>query len=218
MVDKLSDLRPGDIVFAGPIIFKIHRVTKYDKGVVERESIELGCKFEAVNVKTVPPTFTGGELSKDMYRDYGLFRFVSGDWGRWASDHAWSWGSRIDVTNAAVGPGQPIKKLANDLKHISKLDLLAYLIKVHGPSTKDDLLRMAAAIEGGPWVPTSNQEYFSNVKDAPPRGFLGKERAAVLTHAGKCGRKSLYGLGPDGETRADMVLERLGEGPALQAK
>jgi len=122
------------------------------------------------------------------------------------------------VTNAAVGEGTPIRKLADDLKGIAKLDLIAYLIKVHGPSMKDELLRMAAAIEGSPWVPTSNQEYFSNTQDSGKRGFLGRARTATLVHAGKLGRKTLYGIGPDGEERASKVLARLGHGPALQAK
>lgn len=213
MVDSLTTLKPGDIVFSGPNIFKIHRVSKKDKGLLDREMIEIGCGCEAVNVKSVPPSFTGGELHKDSYQDLCLYRYVSGDWDRWERWAGWGWGRHVDVTNAAVGEGTPIRKLANDLKGIAKLDLIAYLIKVHGPSMKDELLRMAAAIEGSPWVPTSNQEYFSNT-----RGFLGRARTATLVHAGKLGRKTLYGIGPDGEQRACKVLGRLGHGPALQAK
>jgi hypothetical protein len=218
MVDSLNELKPGDIVFAGTLHFKIHRVTKvkeqtgHDKGG--------GCYFEECEAKTVPPTFTHGELHKDLYKDLTLRRFVSGDaetWETWMREQG-KWSRIVDMTYAAVCQGEPLKKLANDLKGISKLGLIAYLIKVHGPSLKDDLLRMTAAIEGQPWIPTSNQEYFSNTQSVEKRGFLGKKRTPTLVLSGKLGRKTLYGISDEGEERAKKVLARLGEGPAREAK
>lgn len=223
MVDNLNMLKPGDILFAGPNHFKIHRVTPAKESSAQGKN--GGCYFEECKVKTVPPGFTGGELHKDYYKDLTLRRFISGNaegWVKWMKEEG-KWGYVIDVTYAAVGEGEPIKKLGGDyLKDITKLDLIAYLIAVHGLSLKDDLLRMTAAIEGNPWIPTSNQEYFSNTRDdaSTSKGgrFYGKERTATLVIAGKLGRKTLYGLGNEGEERAKKVLAKLGEGVALAAK
>ena len=218
MVDSLHELKPGVIVFAGANHFKIHRVSKAKPGAVQ--SKEGGCFFEECSVKTVPPTFTRGELRKDSYNDLTLRRFISGNaegWERWMKDEC-RWGNVVDVTYAAVGDGEPVARLVADLKGVTKLDLIAYLIRVHGPSLKDDLLRMAAAIEGNPWVPTSNQEYFSNVRDYRSPTPYGGDTKATMKMVGKLGRKNLYGLGPDGEERAKEVLRRLGEGPAMAAK
>ncbi len=217
-MDKLSDLKPGDIVFAGPVHFKIHKVTKPEKQELFGRST---CVGEKANAKTVPIGFTRGELHKDFYRDFTLIRFKSGDPDAWVehAQQACKWGHTLDVTYAAVGEGEPITKLAGDLKGITKLDLIAYVIKVHGPSFKDDILRMVAALEGGPWVPTSNQEYFQNVKESSSKHrYLTSNTEATMVAAGKVGRKKLFGLGAAGENRAAMVLARLGEGPARQAK
>ena len=172
-------------------------------------------KYEHCNVKTVPPGFTGGELSKSDYGDINLSRYVSGDpdlWARWAEDYS---AFEFDISYAAVGEGTPLQPTV-DVIGFTKLDLIAYLMKVRGPSTKDDLLRRAAALEGKPWVPTSNNQYFQGATadhksmDAYHCGPCG----CVIVGAGKQGRKQLYECGPGAEGRAKAVLARLGEGPA----
>ncbi len=213
MVDTLKTLKAGNIVFAGENIFKIAKMGPVQvKHTGPRYSADHATYEQAV-IRSCPPGFAGGELKVDDYGGYKLLRFVEGDHrdydkllGRWC----------IDLSCAAVGEGYWMPKY--DIGELTKLDLIAYVIAVHGPSMREDIMRRVAALESLPWIPTSNNEYFSNVAASDGRGMQGKARDATMEHAGKLGRKQLYGLGKLGKERAKAALARLGEGPAHAVK
>lgn len=151
--------------------------------------------------------FSGGELSIDKYRDISMICFISGD--RAAYDMMPSFGTKIEMEFAVVVPAQvTLPKLA-DIVGFTKRDLIAYVVQVNGEGTlsRDPIMKKVAALEGKPWVPTSNTDYFMNVEaKANAKGTLRKAGKA------KYGR-ILYGLGADGRKRAAKVLARLGPDP-----
>lgn len=210
MVDNLRDIRPGQLCVAGGKgIFKVASVTnpKREQSWTSKGSFTV----DSVNVRTVPPGFTGGRLDIDNYGTLQVCQFTHGDqeaYQSWLEVNRWA----VDLGMVAVGEGTPITQHIPDeilTKHkFVKQDLMAYVIKVHGPMLRDDIMRMVAALEGMPWVPTSNTEYF--------QAFKNKE--ATLYAFKKQGQKKLYTLGVQGHDRADRVLQVVGEGPALAAK
>ena len=213
MVDTLKTLKRGNIVCAGDNIFKIAKMGPIQ---VKREVLSSRSgviQYEVANVRSCPPGFSGGELKVDDYGNYKIHRHIDGDYAQYAKMmDRW----HIDLTCAAVGEGEWIPEY--DIGDFTKLDLIAYVIAVHGPSLKDDIMRRVAALECLPWIPTSNTEYFSNVGSLGPAGMYGKPRDATMEHAGKSGRKLLYGLGEAGKKRAKLVLAKMGEGPAHAVK
>ncbi len=206
MVDTLKTLKPGNIVVAGDTIFKIAKM-----GPVQAKSVpDRLFSYELAVVRTCPPGFSGGELKVDDYGNYKLHRFVDGDFKEYARlIDRWN----VDLTCAAVGEGDWVPTY--DIGDFTKLDLIAYVIAVHGPSLRDDIMRRVAALESLPWIRTSNTEYFQNVADSSGKSrYLYTSTESTMCHAGKLGRKQLYGLGVAGKERAKLVIARMGEGPA----
>jgi len=156
------------------------------------------------NVKTVPVLFSGGELPVDKYRDMSLYCFLDGD--RAAFDMLPEYGSEVDMEFAAVVPAQVSLPKVADVTGFTKRDLIAYVVHVNGEGklSRDPIMKKVAALEGKPWVPTSNTDYFLNVEAKPDaKGTLRKAAK------GKYGR-ILYGLGANGRERAAKVIARLG--------
>jgi len=212
MVDTLHGLKAGNIIAAEGELFKIAKM-----GAVTKK-VDGGCTYEVTHVRTCPPTFRGGALTTGDYGSKRLSVLLKGNheayWRQLkaAQRHGEHF---VDLTLALVGEGDWMPTY--DVGDFTKLDLIAYVIAVHGPSIREDIMRRVAALESLPWVPTSNNEYFSNVKASGDKGrFYGKATDDTMAHAGKLGRKQLYGLGETGKARAKAVLARLGEGPARQ--
>lgn len=202
MVDTLKTLKRGNIVFAGDRIFKIAKMgpvqVKHDT-LSSRSGL---VKYEIANVRSCPPGFSGGELKIDDYGNYKILRHIDGDYSQYISlMDRWN----LDLTCAAVGEGDWMPTY--DIGDLTKLDLISYVIEVHGPSTRDDIMRRVASLESLPWIPTSNTEYFTGANDK-----------STMCHAGKLGRKQLYGIGEHGRTRATIAMARLGRGPAHAVK
>lgn len=213
MVDTLKTLKPGNIIVAGDVIFKIAKMGPVH---LKREILSSRSgliQYEQAVVRSCPPGFDGGKLSVDDYGNYKLHRHIDGDFSPYAKMmDQWN----IDLTCAAVGEGNWMPTY--DIGDLTKLDLIAYVIAIHGPSMREDIMRRVAALESLPWIPTSNTEYFSNVASANAPGMYGKPRDSTMEHAGKVGRKQLYGLGALGKKRAAIAIARLGEGPAHAVK
>lgn len=212
MVDTLTTLKPGNVIVSGDAIFKIAKMRPVQVKHTGPKFSAARTTYELAVVRTCPPGFSGGALKVDDYGSYKLHRFVEGDFKDYARLlDRWN----LDLTCAAVGEGDWMPTY--DIGDLTKLDLIAYVIAVHGPSMREDIMRRVAALESLPWIPTSNTEYFLNVDSAnPPEMYYGKPRDATMKHAGKVGRKQLYGLGNLGKKRAKAALARLGEGPARQ--
>lgn len=159
------------------------------------------------NVKTVPVLFSGGELPVDKYLDMRLYCFLDGELE--AFNALPDYRREVDMEFAVIVPAQvTLPKLA-DVTSFTKRDLIAYVIHVNGEGklSRDPIMKKVAALEGKPWVPTSNTDYFLGVQSEPnAKGTLRKAAK------GKHGR-ILYGLGADGRARAAKVLARLGEEP-----
>lgn len=216
MVDNLRDIRPGMICVAGDKgIFKVASVT-----AVRRDAPYgmIGIiKTDSVNLRTVPPGFTGGMLPISDYGSVEVHRLVSGSqeaYHRWLhGEDKWNGYQRaVDLSLIATGEGTPITQhisdeILNEHRFV-KEDLMAYVVKVNGPQIRDDIMRSVAALEGMPWIPTSNTEYFSRFKDKHSTLFSKEKR----------GQKKIWTLGGPGHDRADRVLAVVGEGPALAAK
>jgi len=156
-------------------------------------------------VKTIPVLFSGGELPVDKYRDVSLTCFVSGDEEAYKALQT-SFGE-VELEYAAVVPAQVGLQKTADVKGFTKLDLMAYVVHVNGEGklSRDPIMKKVAALEGKPWIPTSNTGYFG--------GGPGNDKG-TLVHAGK-GKygRILYGLGQVGKERASKVLARLGPEP-----
>ncbi len=159
------------------------------------------------SVKTVPMLFSGGELSVDKYRDISLICFLEGN--EEAYKALSDYGREVEMEFAVVVPAQVTLKRSADTKGFTKRDLIAYVVHVNGEAklTRDPIMKKVAQLEGKPWVPTSNTDYFMGVEDrVDAKGTLRK------AGKGKYGR-ILYGLGADGKERASKVLARLGPEP-----
>jgi len=206
MVDTLQGLKPGNIIIAGDVIFKIAKmgpVRAKRKTISSRSGV---VKYEQATVRSCPPGFEGGRLNVKDYGRYNIHRHIAGDLSQYAMlTGRWL----LDLTCAAVGEGNWMP--VYDVGDLTKMDLISYVIAVHGPSTRDDIMRRVAALESLPWIPTSNSEY-----------FYSKHRYAstesTMCHAGKLGRKQLYDLRQVGMKLAKVALAKLGEGPAHAVK
>ena len=143
----------------------------------------------------------------DKDRDLTLVCFLDGDEAAYKALP--NYGYEVEMEFAVVVPAQVgLQKLA-DVTGFTKRDLIAYVIQVNGEGKlgRDPIMKKVAALEGKPWVPTSNTDYFLGVQSEPDtKGTLRKAAK------GKHGR-ILYGLGADGRARAAKVLARLGEEP-----
>lgn len=212
MVDNLRDFRPNQLLVGGGKIVKIAKVSVPKRDAPWYANGEF--VIDNVSLRTVPPGFTGGELSIDNYGNLNVCKLAHGNVDKY---HAWlektNW--HVDLSLVAVGEADPIIQLIPEkllkFHKFTKSDLIAYVVKVHGVIGRDDIMRMVAALEGLPWIPTSNSDYFGTTKN---NSLVG----TVLLEAGKRGRRNVYRLGPPGEERAKRVMTIVGEAPALAAK
>ena len=158
--------------------------------------------MEQLSVRTVPPGFVGGRLDKSLFKDVTL-AMVTVDpdnvWGEYVKRDPYQWW--FDVKNAFVGMGQPLSpgagKAAASLK---KVELICYVLAVRGACTRDELLEHVAWLEGKPWVPTSNHEYFQS--------------KVWFVQDGKRGRTNLYKLSSKGKVVGERVRRELGDAAA----
>lgn len=208
-MNTLTTFRPGQIIVGGGQIVKVAKVTNPKRDQPWHNHGQKTFTIDKVNLRTVPPGFMGGELAIGNYGSLDICKFAHGDqeaYQDWVSKGRW----HIDVNCVAVGDGTPIPELIDCKRHrFTKPDLMAYAILVNGPLTRDEIMRKAAALEGLPWIPTSNTEYFAT---------RGECVGTVLVEAGKRGQKKLYTLGQEGKERANRVLVTVGEGPGRAAK
>lgn len=65
-------------------------------------------------------------------------------------------------------------------------------------------MRKVAVLEGAPWIPTSNTEYFGR--------FNGNQGGTLMYNG-----KQLYGLGLHGQERALPIVARYGKEPGQKA-
>jgi hypothetical protein len=159
------------------------------------------------SVKTVPVLFSGGELPVDKYRYKTLICFLEGneDAYKMLSDYD-PYDFEVEMSFAIVVHAQCGLRKSADTTGFNKRDFIAYVVSVNGEGklTRDSIMKKVAQLEGKPWVPTSNTDYFLGVSaDIDAKATLRK------AGKGKYGR-ILYGLGVEGRNRAAKVLARLG--------
>lgn len=223
MVDTLRDIGPGTIVCLPATQFKVYKVdTKacrrtyfkicYNTGQVQITDYRLTTTphtviayFEAdtMGVKSVPTTHTGSARSRDTtWRVMSIFR--SGDqalyqeWLRKNRTSEWHNG-HWDMADATVSHDPDAPKRLVDTKRYKKMDLICAVIMAHGPSTRDDILRRVAILEGKPWVQGSNTDYFRS-----------KDSAGIIEKRGKSGMKDTWYVTQSGVIRGSQVLANVG--------
>lgn len=221
MVDTLKDIGPGTIVIAGEVQVKVYKIdSKPAERTYRKISHPHGAPFfsesdyynrdeqvvtsfvaSTMIVKAVPATWTGHAKSSDCsYHTLSLF--ASGDqeaYWEWCKKDKNGYRDALDVSHAMVAVSEDAPKPIGDLKGFAKMDLICAVIMVHGPSTRDDVLRRVAAMEGKPWVISSNHEYFA-----------GNRQGAIEDHSrGPRGRK-LYKCTVEGLRRGAQVVDRFG--------
>jgi hypothetical protein len=136
------------------------------------------------------------------YQGYRKEKFTEVD-----ASHSVMW---KDVT---VTKGTPPARILTkgQLKGITKSDLIAYVIAVHGPMQRDDVLKAVAKLEGKPYTAGSNFSYFGN------EGMLGNgQLTSIKVGKGKGSYTAFYVAGA-GMVLAARVVKELGEGPAKEA-
>lgn len=195
-------LKPGDGFTAIEEFRAQVKGTYY--GFVEHVSLE---------VDGIPTWHSGvGRLDAGDRHHYTLWQLLSGDAEAWKALNDDPDDFHVDVECAFVMPGSLVKPPTPNLKGIVKMDLMAYVVAVNGPMVRDDIMRQVAAIEGKPWIPTSNKGYFTG--ENGPSVTCRK----IILEDGKVGRKIRYVLGPEGEKRAKKVIDQIGTSPAVYAK
>jgi len=165
------------------------------------------------DAKCVPVNYVGGRLDKRDYLDVRMCWPTSDDpnlldlYDR--ADFPSSYRvnmSRCALVHACLTLPAPV--LSDHA--FTKTDLIAYVVKVNGERklTRKAILEKVAALEGKPWIPTSNTDYFMNVPSRPDI------EGHVLYQAGRGPHRAiLYGLGPEGERRAEAVIAQIGSDP-----
>lgn len=219
MVDTLNDIGPGTIVIAGDTHFKVYKVdskarmstmvkykdqygTHFSENSRWIQSYEIQGQFEVVrmDVKSVPTTWNGAAKSSDCkYNTITLF--VDGDqeaYQDWLKAES-KWRGVVDVKCAMVSVDPDAPKPIGNLKGFNKMDMICAVIMAHGPSTRDDILRRVATMEGKPWVVSSNHEYFG-----------GNRQGAIEDYAKGPRNKKLYCCTVDGLRRGAAVIDRFG--------
>ncbi len=209
VIDSLKDVQPAQIFVSNGLIFKIERRNKEIQTIEYEPDPSDAFKCEFLSARAVPPGWVSGELDRDLFWDVRLCRLVEGSREYFKKNVINRFSRTIDVDRSLVGQGY-IKPPLAKVDGARKIDLICYVIDVVGPLLRDDVLRKVAAIEGKPWVPTSNHEYFQNVA---PDG----ERYGELTKAGKLGRKQLYGLNKAGRELAKPLRRLIGDAFAEDA-
>jgi hypothetical protein len=162
------------------------------------------CMMASRSVKTVPALFSGGELAVNKYRDRSLICFLDGN--EEAYKMLPDWGSEVEMLYAVVVHAERSLPKPADIMGFTKRDLIAYVVHVNGEGklTRNPIMKKVAELEGKPWIPTSNTDYFMRLEDKPTaKGTIYKAGKA------KYGR-ILYGLGAEGRNRAAKVLARIG--------
>lgn len=220
MVDTLRDIAPGTIVIAGDVHFKVYKIDSKPAKVrhfqykVDGRTLfgerpwmpphaQVLATFTVVQVsaKTVPTTWRGPASSSDC-KYHTMTMFVEGNqeaYQAYLASCQSTYRTVVDLGIAMVAPDPDAPKPIGNLKGFNKMDMICAVIMVHGPSTRDDILRRVAAMEGKPWVVSSNHEYFS-----------GNRQGAIEDHARIERRKKLFRCTVDGLRRGAAVIDRLG--------
>lgn len=218
MVDTLRDIGPGTIVIAGDVHFKVYKVdskaarkqyikycdrygTHFSDGWFSPEAtVVASFEVEELSAKTVPTTWRGPARSKDC-KYHTITLFLGGDQEachEWLGNCVLHYRRTVDGRHAMVAPDpDPLQPM--NVKGFSKMDLICAVIMAHGPSTRDDILRRVAAMEGKPWVVSSNHEYYA-----------GNRQGAIEDHAKVERGKKLYRCTVEGLRRGSAVVDRLG--------
>lgn len=223
MVDTLQSIGPGDIVVLEGVQFKVYKVDVAAKNrmfyKVRRETGQITIwddrpasvhttlsRFvaETIHFKTVPTTWNGPARSSDCTY-HALSLFVRGDqetYQEWLKARKPSeyYGGMFDARAAIVATDPDKPKAVATSRSYTKMDLICAVVLAHGPSTKDDILRRVAALEGKPWVVGSNSEYFTN-----PRQHHG-----LIKEFGKIGAKKAWYTSESGVSRGSLVLADIG--------
>jgi hypothetical protein len=225
MVETLTNLGPGDIVVLPHTQFKIYKVdvraknrtyykVRYDSGqtvitdnrphAAYRHTVLARFVAQTIKMKTVPTTFKGhATASSCTYHGLALFvrgdRQVYQDWLAQNRPSKWSGGTH-EASDVTIAFDPDKTKAPAVIKRYKKIELMCAVIAAHGPSTKDDILRRVATLQGEPWVKGSNGDYFSN-----PRQMEG-----CLEKFGKDGLKDTWYLTQAGVVRGSQILAVVG--------
>jgi hypothetical protein len=109
----------------------------------------------------------------------------------------------VVISNATVVAGTPPKAMVEKplLKGLKKDALIAYVIAVNGPLTKEAALKAVSKIQGKPYTVGSNFSYFSNQGMVPQHLSVIKDPETKTT---------LYYVTGAGMALAAPVIKRLG--------
>lgn len=112
--------------------------------------------LELCYVKSVPVDFAGAAATKDT-QHVAMVRMVTGDpdvYKRFIKHMQYY----LPCDDARITEADPLKPL-DGVAAFNKRQLICGVLAVHGPSTREDILRRVAAMEGKPWVKSSNGDY-----------------------------------------------------------
>ena len=113
-------------------------------------------------------------------------------------------GFYVDLARVKFVKGRQPESMG-DLSGFRKPDIIAYVVSSNGPLTRMQVLRQVATIQGAPYIPTSNTQYFNNLQK------LGLQRVVQ-------DGKKVYVTTPDGERMAQRVRDRIGDQPAIDVR
>ena|SRR3990167_2570102 len=107
------------------------------------------------------------------------------------------------------------------MAQITKLDVICMVITKNGPMTKKDILREVARIEGKPFRPTSNGDYFAS--RSPRRFYVSANRVSLRAQgyiqiAGKKRNAIVWGLTPKGAAHIVKVYDNIARVKAVLAR
>jgi len=219
MVDTLKDIGPGDVIVTPELEFKVYKLdhkprkedmvklkdrhgTHFVQDALWVNKATICSRFQVfrVDVKTVPTNWRGPAGSKDVdFRILTLFSCGDQDtYHEWLFNHG-PWRGLVDLSKARVKPNLRPLKAIGDLSGLVKMDLICSVIMAFGPSSRDDILRRVSAMEGKPWVTTSNWDYFSS-----------NRQGAIEEHSEGRRGKTLYRCTIEGLKRGSVAMARFG--------
>lgn len=197
-----------DVVAKNRTFYKIRhatgQITIWDNRPHSTQTLLSRFVAETIHFKTVPTTWAGPARSSDCTY-HALSLFVRGDqetYQEWlkARKPSAHYGGMFDARAAIVATDPDKPKALVTSRFYTKMDLMCAVILAHGPSSKNDIMRRVAALEGKPWVIGSNSEYFTN-----PRQIQG-----CLKEFGKIGAKKAWYVTEVGVSRGSRVLGDVG--------
>ena len=107
------------------------------------------------------------------------------------------------------------------MAQITKLDIIVSVLTVNGPMTRKNLMREVARIEGKPFRPTSNGDYFA--KPNKRSMYNCTDRTSLVAKgyirvAGHKGQAYLWGLTPKGAAHIVEARQNLNVAAAVIAR